>query len=205
MSYILKAAVRRLRPDPFVGHPGAVSVRSPPQARHNPAPAAGLARDGTRPSFQLIQADRPRSSAPCQPHRPRVAACTAPRISASIHTKAVAGWITETEAERSSYELARRQTTTRTRMSEAEIRAIVDKLADIAGAHRCRPRRQGRDLPPAWPQADLPPRKARSESRDQLGPLWVFDGVRGPSAPNSQHLAPLLITEFALDPVGGAR
>jgi hypothetical protein len=61
MSYILKAAVRRLRPDPFVGHPGAVSVRSPPQARHSPAPAAGLARDGTR---------RARPDLPACPQRP---------------------------------------------------------------------------------------------------------------------------------------
>jgi site-specific DNA recombinase len=44
----------------------------------------------------------------------------------------VAAWIAETEAEKARYQLGTRQAAPRPRMSEAEIRAIVDKLADIA-------------------------------------------------------------------------
>ena len=45
----------------------------------------------------------------------------------------VAAWITETEAEKARYELSRRQpATSRRRMSETEIKAIVDRLADLA-------------------------------------------------------------------------
>ncbi len=38
----------------------------------------------------------------------------------------------KTEAEKAGYELSARRTTTRQRMTGAEIRSIVDRLADIA-------------------------------------------------------------------------
>jgi site-specific DNA recombinase len=44
----------------------------------------------------------------------------------------VAAWIAETEAEKAGYELSARRTTTRQRMTEAEIRSVVDRLADMA-------------------------------------------------------------------------
>jgi hypothetical protein len=54
-------------------------------------------------------------------------------LDAGANSATVADWIAETEAERATYALAMRQSEPRSRrMTEAEIRAIVDKLADIA-------------------------------------------------------------------------
>jgi hypothetical protein len=54
-------------------------------------------------------------------------------LDAGASPATVAAWISETEAERASYALATRKTITRRpRMTEAEIKTIVDKLADIA-------------------------------------------------------------------------
>jgi hypothetical protein len=44
----------------------------------------------------------------------------------------VAGWIAETEAERTRHELSMRQPARKGRMTEADIRAVVDRLADVA-------------------------------------------------------------------------
>jgi DNA invertase Pin-like site-specific DNA recombinase len=52
-------------------------------------------------------------------------------LDAGASPATVAAWIAETEAERARYEIGRRQVATRPRMSEAEIKAIVGKLADI--------------------------------------------------------------------------
>jgi site-specific DNA recombinase len=51
-----------------------------------------------------------------------------------VSSATVAAWIAETEAERVRYEAGMRQVTAaaRKRMTEAEIRTIVDKFADIA-------------------------------------------------------------------------
>jgi hypothetical protein len=50
-------------------------------------------------------------------------------------------------------------------MTEAEIKAIVNKFAELAEVLRdARPRRQGRSLPSAWPQADLPPTESTGGS-----------------------------------------
>jgi site-specific DNA recombinase len=68
----------------------------------------------------------------------KIAACDAKlaqyraALDAGASPVTVAVWIAETEAERASYALAMRRNTARPRMSEAEIKAIVDKLADIA-------------------------------------------------------------------------
>jgi site-specific DNA recombinase len=54
-------------------------------------------------------------------------------LDAGANSVTVAAWIAETEAERATCELALRRYEPRPRrMSEAEIKAIVDKLADIA-------------------------------------------------------------------------
>lgn len=54
-------------------------------------------------------------------------------LDAGANSATVAAWIAETEAERMTYALAMRQSEPRRRhMTEAEIKAIVDKLADIA-------------------------------------------------------------------------
>jgi hypothetical protein len=48
--------------------------------------------------------------------------------------KTIAGWIAETEAERARHEFCLRQPTAKAkgRMTEADIKAIVDRLADVA-------------------------------------------------------------------------
>ncbi len=96
-------------------------------------------------------------------------------LDAGASPATVATWIAETEAERASHALAMRGTATRPRMSEAEIKAIVDKLADIAGVLRdADSGRQGGDLPAAGPQADLPPRPTAGRSPDPGSAALVF-------------------------------
>jgi site-specific DNA recombinase len=54
-------------------------------------------------------------------------------LDAGANPATVAVWIAETEAEKASYALARRRpATARPRMTETEIKSIVEKLADIA-------------------------------------------------------------------------
>ena len=62
------------------------------------------------------------------------------------------------------------------RMSEAEIKSIVDRLADIARVLTdADPERQGRDLPSARTQADLPPREEDSwKHKYKPAAVWVF-------------------------------
>lgn len=62
-------------------------------------------------------------------------------------------WIAETQAERASYALAMRGTATRRRMTEAEIKAIVDKWPCGRGrlAARCSPRER-RSRTGSWRQ-----------------------------------------------------
>ena len=58
-------------------------------------------------------------------------------LDAGASPATVAAWIAEIEAERATYTLGMRRSEPRPRrMTEAEIRAIVDKLADIAGVLR---------------------------------------------------------------------
>ena len=58
-------------------------------------------------------------------------------LDAGTSPATVAAWIAEIEAERATYTLGIHQTWPRPRrMTEAEIRAIVDKLADISGVLR---------------------------------------------------------------------
>jgi hypothetical protein len=118
-------------------------------------------------------------------------------LDAGANPATVAGWIAETEAERSSDELARRQTTTRTRMSEAEIRAIVDKLADIA---RVLTDADPDDKAEIFRQLGLKltyhPGRRIVDAEIEPAPRGFFDGVRGPSAPKNPRL---LATKFTLD------
>ena len=60
-----------------------------------------------------------------------------PHLMPGASPATVAAWIAEIEAERATYTLGIHRTEPRPRrMTEAEIRAIVDKLADIAGVLR---------------------------------------------------------------------
>jgi site-specific DNA recombinase len=53
-------------------------------------------------------------------------------LDAGADPRIVAAWISETEAEKARYQLSALPVATKRRMSEAEIKSIVDRLADIA-------------------------------------------------------------------------
>jgi site-specific DNA recombinase len=53
-------------------------------------------------------------------------------LDAGANPATVAGWIAETEAEKASFALGMRRPEARPRMTQQEIRSIVDKFADIA-------------------------------------------------------------------------
>jgi site-specific DNA recombinase len=53
-------------------------------------------------------------------------------LDAGADPRIVAAWITETEAEKARYQLSALPAPTARRMSEAEVKSIVDRLADIA-------------------------------------------------------------------------
>jgi site-specific DNA recombinase len=57
-------------------------------------------------------------------------------LDAGASAATVGAWIAETEAEKAGYQLSARHAPTRPRMGEAEIKAIVDKLADISAVLR---------------------------------------------------------------------
>jgi site-specific DNA recombinase len=72
-------------------------------------------------------------------HRAKIAECDRKlaqyraALDAGASPATVAGWITETQAEKARYEIGLRQVAkARERMTDREIRTIVDKLADIA-------------------------------------------------------------------------
>ncbi|MGH3170680.1 MAG: hypothetical protein ACRDN0_33010 [Trebonia sp.] len=128
-------------------------------------------------------------------------------LDAGANPATVAAWIAETEAEKASCALVmRKPATTRHRMTEAEIEVIVGKLADIA---RVLAEADPADKAEIFRQMGLKltyqPGRQVVEAEVRMPDHWQIDGVRGPSAPKSQHAVPLLATEFVLDAVGGGR
>jgi hypothetical protein len=102
-------------------------------------------------------------------------------LDAGASPATVAAWIAETEAEKASYELGVRKAAPRHRMSEAEIKAVVDKLAGVA---RVLQDADPDDKAEIFRQLGLkltyhPGRrlvKAQIEA-----PHWYFESVRGPT------------------------
>jgi site-specific DNA recombinase len=102
-------------------------------------------------------------------------------LDAGASPAAVAAWISETEAERASYALASRKTITRrSRMTEAEIKTIVDKLADIA---RVLQDADPDDKAEVFRQLGLKltyhPGRQLVEAEIEAPQHWYFDSVRG--------------------------
>ena len=95
----------------------------------------------------------------------------------------VARWITETEAERASYQAMKRPTSQRPPMSREEITAIVNTLRRPACSRpRSRPSRQGGDLRAARPQAHVPatePNRPRRGAAERRSPLAFRECPRG--------------------------
>lgn len=92
----------------------------------------------------------------------------------------VAGWIAETEAERVGYQAIRRPATKARRMSEAEIKAIVDELTDIA---RVLQDADPDDKSEIFRQLGLKltyhPGKQLVRAKVEPAQHWFFESVRG--------------------------
>ncbi|HEX6526025.1 MAG TPA: hypothetical protein VF070_39335 [Streptosporangiaceae bacterium] len=98
----------------------------------------------------------------------------------------------------------RKPAATRHRMTEAEIKVIVDKLADIA---RVLADAEPDDKAEIFRQLGLKltyqPGRQVVEAEIRNPGRWQFDGVRGAFEPFAHVLDTVLTTEFVLD--GGAR
>jgi site-specific DNA recombinase len=103
-------------------------------------------------------------------------------LDAGANPATVATWIAETEAEKARYQLAVRPAPARTRMSEAEIKAVVDKLADIA---RVLQDADPDDKAEIFRQLGLKltyhPRRQLVEAQVEVPQHWQMESVRGAS------------------------
>jgi site-specific DNA recombinase len=104
-------------------------------------------------------------------------------LDAGADPATVAAWIAETGAQKASYaRVMRKPATTRHRMTEAEIKAIVDKLAEIA---RVLADADPDDKAEVFRQLGLKltyqPSRQVAEAEIKNPGRWQFDGVRGSS------------------------
>jgi site-specific DNA recombinase len=104
-------------------------------------------------------------------------------LDAGADPATVAGWIVETGAQKASYALVmRRPGTTRHRVTEAEIKAIVDKLADIARVLAdADPDDKAEIFRKLGLKLTYQPSRQVAEAEIRNPDRWQFDGVRGPS------------------------
>ena len=106
-------------------------------------------------------------------------------LDAGADPATVAGWITETEAEKASYALLTRRPAPRARMSEAEVKAIVDRLADIAGVlHDANPHDKAEVFRQLGLKLTYHPGRKIVEARVEPVEFGFSDGVRGPRPTN---------------------
>jgi len=102
-------------------------------------------------------------------------------LDAGASPATVATWIAETEAEKASYALAMRRTATRRpRMTEAEIKAIVDKFADIAAVlHDADPDDKAEVFRQLGLRLTYHPGRQLVEAEVEIPQHWQSDSVRG--------------------------
>ena len=102
-------------------------------------------------------------------------------LDAGANSATVAAWIAETEAERVTYTLAMRRSEPRPRrMTEVEIKAIVDKLADIARVLRdADPEDKGEIFRQLGLKLTYHPGLRLVQAGVQPVQYGFFDGVRG--------------------------
>ena len=102
-------------------------------------------------------------------------------LDAGASPATVAAWISETEAERMTYALAMRHSASSPRrMTEAEIKAIVDKLADIAGVLRdADPEDKGEIFRQLGLKLTYYPGRRLVQAKIEPVQYGVFDSVRG--------------------------
>ncbi len=101
-------------------------------------------------------------------------------LDAGASPATVAAWIAETEAEKARYQLAARPAPARTRMSEAEIRAIVDKLADVARVlHDADPGDKAEIFRQLGLKLTYHPGRHLVQAQVEVPQHWQTDSVRG--------------------------
>jgi hypothetical protein len=124
-------------------------------------------------------------------------------LDAGASPATVAAWIAETEAEKARHQLAARPAHASTRMSEAEIQAIVEKLADIALVlQNADPDDKAEIFRQLALKVTHHPGRQLVEAQIEVPQHWQIDSVPGPSAPKNQCI---LTSEFFLDAAGGAQ
>ncbi len=113
-------------------------------------------------------------------------------LDAGASPATVATWIAETEAEKASYALAMRRTATRRpRMTEAEIKAIVDKFADIAAVlHDADPDDKAEVFRQLGLRLTYHPGRQLVEAEVEIPQHWQSDSVRGGLGPRSWWYIP---------------
>jgi hypothetical protein len=106
-------------------------------------------------------------------------------LDAGADPATVAEWITETEAEKARYALLTRRPAPRARMSEAEVKAIVDRLADIAGVlHDANLHDKAEVFRQLGLKLTYHPGRKIVEARVEPVEFGFSDGVRGPRPTN---------------------
>ncbi len=101
-------------------------------------------------------------------------------LDAGASPATVAAWIAETEAEKATYALAMCRSEPRPRMSEAEIRAIVDKLAAIPRVlHDADPDDKAEVFRQLGLKLTYHPGRQLVEAQIEAPQHWYSDSVRG--------------------------
>lgn len=101
-------------------------------------------------------------------------------LDAGASPATVAAWIAETEAEKARHQLAARPAPARTRMSEAEIKAVVDKLADIALVLRdADPDDKAEIFRQLGLKLTFHPGRQLVEAQIEVPEYWQMESVRG--------------------------
>jgi site-specific DNA recombinase len=111
-------------------------------------------------------------------------------LDAGASPATVATWIAETEAEKAGYQLGIRQAVPRPRMTEAEIKAVVGKFADLAAVlHDA----DADDKAEIFRQLNLRltyhPGRRLVEAEVKVPQHWQSDSVRGPTQPIAPYNA----------------
>ena len=113
-------------------------------------------------------------------------------LDAGASSETVAAWIAETEAEKARYQLAARPAPARTRMSEAEIKAVVDKLADIALVLRdADPDDKAEIFRQLGPKLTYHPGRQLVEAQVEVPRHWQMESVRDLN-PERRAFSPIL-------------
>jgi site-specific DNA recombinase len=103
-------------------------------------------------------------------------------LDAGANPATVAAWIAETEAEKAAYALVTRRLEAHPRMTEQEIKAVVDKLADVARVlSTANPDDKSEIFRQLGLRLTYQPGRRIVEARIEPAPRGFFESVRGRS------------------------